>query len=78
LPHLGDVVLLAGMFRALVIRESAVSIAGSPPVPARLELLLAATKNLVAANLETTRPPNRISQWPLTTAQGRDLTGWLS
>jgi hypothetical protein len=43
MPHLDDVVLLAGVFRSLVIREAAVSIAGSPPVPARPELLKAAT-----------------------------------
>jgi carboxylate-amine ligase len=42
-PRLDDVVLLAGLFRALVIRETAAAIAGSPPVLVRPELLQAAT-----------------------------------
>ena len=42
-PRVEDVVLLAGLFRALVIRETAAAMAGSPPVPVRPELLQAAT-----------------------------------
>jgi hypothetical protein len=61
-PNLDDVVPLAGMFRALVIRETAVSIAGSPPVPARPELLKAAT-------LPT--GPDRRSGWPAIAAEDR-------
>ena len=37
-PRLDDVVLLAGLFRALVIRQTAAAVAGSPPVPVRPEL----------------------------------------
>jgi glutamate---cysteine ligase / carboxylate-amine ligase len=42
-PLLDDVVLLAGLFRALVIRETAAAIAGRPRPPVRPELLQAAT-----------------------------------
>ena len=42
-PRLDDVVLLAGLFRALVIRETGAAIAGRPPVVVRPELLQAAT-----------------------------------
>jgi glutamate---cysteine ligase / carboxylate-amine ligase len=51
-PRLEDVVLLAGLFRALVIRETAAAIAGSPPVPVRPELLSAATWRAAQSGLE--------------------------
>ena len=51
-PRLEDVVLLAGLFRALVIRETAAVIAGSPPVPVRPELLQAATWRAAQSGLE--------------------------
>jgi carboxylate-amine ligase len=51
-PRLEDVVLLAGLFRALVIRETAAAIAGSPPVPVRPELLQAATWRAAQSGLQ--------------------------
>ena len=51
-PRLEDVVLLAGLFRALVIRETAAAIAGRPPVPVRPELLQAATWRAARSGLE--------------------------
>jgi carboxylate-amine ligase len=51
-PRLEDVVLLAGLFRALVIRETAAAIAGSPPVPVRPELLQAATWRAARSGLQ--------------------------
>ena len=42
-PRLEDVVLLAGLFRALVIWAAALEYEGSPLVPVRPELLQAAT-----------------------------------
>jgi carboxylate-amine ligase len=42
-PRLEDVVLLAGLFRALVIREAAAEYEGRPPAPVRPELIQAAT-----------------------------------
>ena len=51
-PRLEDVVLLAGLFRALVIRESDVAIAGIPPMPVRPELLEAATWRAAQSGLE--------------------------
>ena len=51
-PRLEDVVLLAGLFRALVMRETAAAIAGRPPVPTRPELLQAATWRAARSGLE--------------------------
>jgi carboxylate-amine ligase len=51
-PRLEDVVLLAGLFRALVMRETAAVIAGHRPVPVRPELLQAATWRAAQAGLE--------------------------
>jgi carboxylate-amine ligase len=51
-PRLEDVVLLAGLFRALVTRETAAAIAGRPPVPVRPELLQAATWRAAQSGLE--------------------------
>jgi glutamate---cysteine ligase / carboxylate-amine ligase len=42
-PALADMVLLAGLFRALVIREIEAEHEGLPPVSVRPELLEAAT-----------------------------------
>ena len=51
-PRLEDVVLLAGLFRALVIRESGAATAGSPPMPVGAELLEAATWRAAQSGLE--------------------------
>ena len=51
-PCLADVVLLAGLFRSLVIRETAAAVAGRPPLPVRLELLDAAMWRAAQAGLE--------------------------
>jgi len=51
-PRLEDVVLLAGLFRSLVIQESDAAIAGSPPMPIRPELLEAATWRAAQSGLE--------------------------
>ena len=51
-PRLEDVVLLAGLFRALVIREMAAEYEGSPPVPVRPELVQAATWRAARSGLE--------------------------
>jgi len=51
-PRLEDVVLLAGLFRALVMRETAAVVAGRRPVPVRPELLQAATWRAAQAGLE--------------------------
>lgn len=51
-PRLDDVVLLAGLFRALVIRESAAAVAGRLPVPVRPELLQAATWRAARSGLQ--------------------------
>jgi len=51
-PRLEEVVLLAGLFRALVIRETAAAIAGSPPVPVRPELVQAATWRAAQSGLQ--------------------------
>jgi glutamate---cysteine ligase / carboxylate-amine ligase len=50
-PRLEDVVLLAGLFRALVIRETAAVSAGSPSAPVRPELVQAATWRAAQAGL---------------------------
>ena len=51
-PRLEDVVLLAGLFRALVMRETAAECAGRPPAPVRPELLQAATWRAARSGLE--------------------------
>ena len=51
-PALEDVVLLAGLFRALVIREIEAEHAGLPPVPVRPGLLEAATWRAAQAGLQ--------------------------
>ncbi|MGZ4665750.1 MAG: YbdK family carboxylate-amine ligase, partial [Frankiaceae bacterium] len=52
-PRLEDVVLLAGLFRSLVIREIDTAIAGTPPMPVRPELLQAATWRAARSGLES-------------------------
>ena len=51
-PCLEDVVLLAGLFRSLVIRETGAAIAGRPPLAVRPELLEAATWRAAQSGLE--------------------------
>ncbi len=51
-PRLPDVVLLAGLFRALVIREAEAAIAGRAPLPVRPELIEAATWRAARSGLE--------------------------
>jgi len=51
-PRLEDVVLLAGLFRALVIRESGAAVAGRPPMGVRPELVEAATWRAAQSGLE--------------------------
>ena len=51
-PRSEDVILLAGLFRSLVIQESDAAIAGSPPMPIRPELLEAATWRAAQSGLE--------------------------
>ena len=51
-PRLEDVVLLAGLFRALVIRETAAEYEGRPPVPVRPALLQAATWRAARSGLQ--------------------------
>jgi carboxylate-amine ligase len=51
-PSLQDVVLLAGLFRALVIREADAAIAGRAAPPVRPELLEAATWRAARSGLE--------------------------
>jgi len=51
-PSLEDVVLLAGLFRALVIREAGAEHAGLPPVPVRPGLLEAATWRAARSGLQ--------------------------
>jgi len=51
-PRLEDVVLLAGLFRALVIRESGAALAGRAPPAVRPELLEAATWRAAQSGLE--------------------------
>ena len=50
--RLDDVVLLAGLFRALVIQQSGAATAGRPPMPVGPELLEAATWRAVQSGLE--------------------------
>jgi glutamate---cysteine ligase / carboxylate-amine ligase len=51
-PCLQDVVLIAGLFRALVIREAGAAVAGQPPLPVRPELLEAAKWRAARSGLE--------------------------
>jgi len=52
-PRLEDVVLLAGLFRSLVLREIDMVIAGVPPIAVRPELLQAATWRAAQSGLES-------------------------
>ncbi|HEX9030743.1 MAG TPA: glutamate--cysteine ligase [Streptosporangiaceae bacterium] len=51
-PLADDVVLISGLFRALVITESAASAAGRPPKPVRPQLIEAATWRAAQSGLE--------------------------
>jgi len=51
-PRLEDVILLAGLFRALVIRETGAEYQGRPPAPVRPGLLQAATWRAARSGLE--------------------------
>jgi len=51
-PRLEDVVLLAGLFRALVIREAAAAAAGRRPAPVRAAVVQAATWRAAQAGLD--------------------------
>ena len=51
-PCLQDVVLLAGLFRALVVREADAAIAGRPPLAVRPELVEAGTWRAARSGLE--------------------------
>ncbi len=51
-PQIEDVILLAGLFRALVLRETAAAVACSPPEPVRPELVEAATWRAAQSGLE--------------------------
>src|SRR5208283_862472 len=51
-PRLEDVILLAGLFRAVVIQESGAAVAGRPPLPVRPELVEGATWRAAQAGLE--------------------------
>ena len=51
-PRLEDVVLVAGLFRALVMREIDAIVAGDPPMPVRPELVQAATWRAARSGLE--------------------------
>jgi glutamate---cysteine ligase / carboxylate-amine ligase len=72
-PRLEDVVLLAGLFRALVIRETAAAIAGRPPVPVRPELLQAATWRAAQSGLQG----DLVDPVSATPAPARQLIGQL-
>jgi len=52
MPRLEDVVVLAGLFRALVARETAAEHADRPPAPVRPELLQAATWRAARSGLQ--------------------------
>jgi len=51
-PQLEDVIMLAGLFRALVIRETVAAMTGGPPPKIRSELLEAATWRAARSGLE--------------------------
>ena len=51
-PLVEDVVLLAGLFRALMMLEIAAATAGKPPLPVRAELVRAATWRAARSGLE--------------------------
>jgi carboxylate-amine ligase len=72
-PRLEDVVLLAGLFRALVIRETAAAIVGSPPVSVRPELLQAATWRAAQSGLQG----NLVDPVSATPVPARRLIGQL-
>ena len=75
-PCLPDVVLLAGLFRSLVIRETAAAIAGRPPLPVRPELLDAAMWRAARSGLEGNLvDPVTASPVPAGLLVGQLLTG---
>jgi len=51
-PLLSDVILVAGLFRALVIQETAAAVACSPPMQVRPEMVQAATWRAAQSGLE--------------------------
>lgn len=51
-PCVDDVILLAGLFRALVLQQTAHAVAGGPPLPVRPELVEAATWRAARSGLE--------------------------
>ena len=59
-PRLDDVVLLAGLFRALVIRETGAALAGRPPPAVRPELLYGLEGNLVGPVTATPVPAHQL------------------
>jgi len=75
-PRLEDVVLLAGLFRALVIREADAVIAGRALLPVRPELVQAATWRAAQSGLECNLvDPATATQAPAHQLIGRLLTG---
>jgi glutamate---cysteine ligase / carboxylate-amine ligase len=84
-PRLEDVVLLAGLFRALVIRETAAAIAGRPPAPVRPALVQAATWRAAQSGLHgdlvdpvtATQVPTRLVLLPACGLSDSDSTGRL-
>ena len=72
-PRLDDVVLLAGLFRALVIRETAAAIAGRPPAPVRPDLVQAATWRAAQSGLQG----NLVDPVTATAVPARRLIGQL-
>lgn len=65
-PLLDDVVMLAGLFRALVIRETGAAIAGRAPLPVRPELLEGATWRAASSSTPTATRSGRwrAGAWP--------------
>jgi glutamate---cysteine ligase / carboxylate-amine ligase len=72
-PRLEDVVLLAGLFRALVIQETAAATAGRLPVSVQPELLQAATWRAAQSGLQG----NLVDPVTATPAPARRLFGRL-
>ena len=74
-PRLEDVVLLAGLFRSLVIREIDAAIAGTPPMPVRPEVIQAATWRAARSGLEGNLvDPATVTPVPAHQLIGRMLT----
>jgi glutamate---cysteine ligase / carboxylate-amine ligase len=72
-PLLEDVMLLAGLFRALVIREIDLVVSGRPQVPVRPELLEAATWRAARSGLEG----NLVNPADASPVPARELVGQL-